>query len=865
MATVDRASPEHHRLIERDEPLAALQGALSEVRTGQGRLVLVAGEAGVGKTSLVRAFCSRTGGPSSVLQGACEPLATPRPLAPFAGIAPGAAGSHEAWDAVCDELERMGAALVLEDLHWADEASLDVVRMLGRRIEGVPALVIATYRDDALERTHPLHVLLGDLAGCPGVTRMRLELLSPGAVTRLAAGHDVDAAALYRLTSGNPFYVTEVLDAGGEAIPATVADAVRARMARVGEPAMAVLAAVAVAPPHLEPWLLERVCGESLDAVAECFAVGMLVEDGAGVAYRHELARLTVEQGLPPTHRRALHRTLLEVLEDAPAGPDLARLAHHAEGAGDAEAVLRLAPAAGDRAAAVGAYREAASQYARALRFAGGLASDVRADLLQRRSDALYMTDDQAESIVALREAIACYEESGDVVREAGALSTVVSRLACRGHMDEARASANRALGLLEPDGPSRERAAAHAAVALLGLYCDELDSAISSGMRAAELARTADDDHILVDALTCAGTGMFLRDGPAGVGMLEDALRLARDKGLDADIPHLLNNLAGVATLYRSHEMAERYVEEALDHCLEADLDLWRLSVLSTKTRLDLNRGRWTAATDVAEVLVNDPRDSPGPTFAGRLVLALVRARRGDPGVHEVLAQAIESEYPQDELDWVGELAAAQAEVAWLEGCGEQIDELTARAFELARARTAPWTRGQLACWRRRAGIGDPAVEGVAEPYALELDGRYEEAAAAWRGLDSPYEAAFVLGLADDPGSLRRAHAELRELGAAPAAALVARRLRERGVLGVARGPRRSTQENPANLTARELDVLSLVAQGLANTEIADRLFLSPRTVDHHVSSILRKLDVPSRARASVEAARLGIPLSAG
>jgi DNA-binding CsgD family transcriptional regulator/tetratricopeptide (TPR) repeat protein len=591
----------------------------------------------------------------------------------------------------------------------------------------------------------------------------------------------------------------------------------------------------------------------------------MLVEDGPGVAYRHELARLTVELGLPPTHRRALHRTLLEALEDAPGGPDLARLAHHAEGAGDAAAVLRLAPAAAERAAALGAFREAAAQYARALRFTDGLSSEARADLLERQSEALYMTDDQAESIVALKEAIAWYQETSDAVREADALSRLVSRLACRGQMDEAAAAADRAIGLMEPDGPSRERSAAHSAVALLGLYDDDLDQAIEHGTRAAQLARTAGDDHILVDALICGGTGMILRDGPAGAGMLEDALAFARDRSLEADIPHALNNLASTATLHRSHEMAERYVEQALDHCLEADLDLWRLSVLATKTRLDLNRGRWTAATDVAEVLVNDPRGSPGPMFTARLVLAVVRARRGDPGVHVVLTEVAESGYPEDEFDTVGQVAAAQAEVAWLEGRPELVEELTARAIALAEGRTAPWMRGELACWRRRAGIDEPALEDVAEPYALELDGRYEEASAAWRELGCPYEAAFVLGLSDEPDSLRRSHAELRGMGAGPAASQVARRLRERGVLGVARGPRRRTQENPANLTPRELEVLALVAQGMGNSEIAGRLFLSPRTVDHHVSAILRKLDVPSRARASVEAARLGIPLDGG
>ena len=277
-----------------------------------GRLVLVGGDAGVGKTALVRRFCDECAGRARVLWGACDALFTPRPLGPLFDVAESVGGELEALvvaeggprevvAALRDELRtRSPTVLVLEDVHWADEATLDVVRLLARRLEAIPALVVATYRDDELESTHALRVVLGDLAAQRGVERIRLAPLSRAAVAALAATSGLDAAELHRVTGGNPFFVTEVLAAGGEEIPATVRDAVMARIARLSGAARRGLEALAIVPGEVELWLLEALAPEAGDWLDESLASGMLAAGRDAVSYRHELARLAVEEALAP-------------------------------------------------------------------------------------------------------------------------------------------------------------------------------------------------------------------------------------------------------------------------------------------------------------------------------------------------------------------------------------------------------------------------------------------------------------------------------------------------------------------------------------------------------------------------------------
>jgi DNA-binding CsgD family transcriptional regulator len=866
------AAAEIGALLEREPELQALADTLDDARAGRGRLVLVFGEAGVGKTALVNRFCTDAGDGTRALRGVCDPLFTPRPLGPLLEIAEGAggaletavrtaAGSHDVVAALIEELRANAPAiLVLEDAHWADEATLDVLKLVSRQLESVPAVVVVSYRDDELDARHPLRHLLGHLTARRAVRRVAVERLSSEAVASLAAHHGVDADELYGKTAGNPFFVTEVLAAPGAQIPATVRDAVLARSARLSRPARALLEAVAVARRDAELWLLEQIAPDELEALAECLASGMLSPRAAAVGFRHELARLTVEESMSPERRVALHRRALDALAAPPLGaPDLARLAHHAAGAGDPAAVLRYAPSAAERAAEVGAHREAAAQYALALRFGDDLPLHERARLFARRADECYLTDQQEDAIVSAKAAIACYGELRDRRREGRAMLRLSAISWCPGLTEEAERAGRAAVEILEASAPGRELALAYANLAGLRRDRDDREGAVEWATRARALARELGDEETECAQLVTIGAAELRHGDLAGTKKLEQALERARELGSRDLVLWAQMSLAHSASRQRLYEVAEAAVANGLEYVGERGYLLWRLYLLAYRARMELDRGFWTEATETAALVLDERWISTLPRTIALAVLGLVRARRGDPGAWPLLDVAWALADGTGEPDRIVPVAAARAEAAWLEGRSGEVPEITELAFRLSVDRGVPRFIGELAAWRRRAGAAELVPDGAAEPYDLELAGDWRRAADRWLALGCPYEAALALADGDDVDALRAALDQLRTLGAQPAAAIVARKLRRHGV-APPRGPQRATRENPANLTGRELEVLSLLSEGLRNGEIADRLVVSRRTVDHHVSAILRKLEVPDRREAAASARALGL-----
>ena len=863
-------------LLERAAQLATLEELLSTVVADRrGRAVLVAGEAGVGKTSLVRRFSACRPESVGLLSGACDTLFTPRPLGPFRDIA---ASIDSGFEAVVERgekpyriastllgnlVDRGPAILVVEDVHWADEATLDVLGLMLRRIEAVPTLMVITYRDEGLDRAHPVRLFLGELSSSRAIVRLRLPALSADAVAELALPHGMDPLDLHRKTGGNPFFVTEILAAGDNRIPDTVRDAVLARAARLSVKARGVLDAASVLQPQAELWLLEAVAPESADHLDECLNSGMLVAAPGAVAFRHELARLAIEESLAPNRRRATHRAALAALSTPPAGaPDVARLAHHAEAADDPVAVLRFAPDAAVSAAAAGAHREAAAQYDRALRFAAGIDVSTRGGLFDRHSYECYVTGQFDSALESARRALDCHRESGDVRNEGNALSTLSRLLRYVGRPDEAARAAHAAISVLEALQPGHELAMAYANLSYLFMSVEDAEGTVRWASKALSLAEQLGDLEAQLYSLINMGTIDYLAGSAESVVTLESCRRRASRAGLAEYAGRAYVTLTYWAARTKSHDAAARHLDDALAYCTEHGLDIWRSYLTVSRARAQLDHGDWDSAIETAGAIIRDPRTSPVTRVIALAVLGLVRARRGDPECWPPLEEAWGRAEGTGELQRIELVALARAEAAWLEGNDTLVASATEAPLKLAKLRGASWIVGALETWRWRAGLREPFSTNLPQPFSAQAAGDWALAARLWEQLGCPYEAALALADADDESAMRRALVELRKLGAMPAAAITGRRLRDRGVKGLPRGPHPSTRGNPAHLTARELEILGMVAKDLTNREIARGLFVSQKTVDHHVSSILGKLGVSARTEVRLAASRLGIEL---
>ncbi|HVD54404.1 MAG TPA: LuxR C-terminal-related transcriptional regulator, partial [Propionibacteriaceae bacterium] len=742
--------------------------------------------------------------------------------------------------------------LVIEDVHWADEATLDLLSYLGRRIQHLPVLLLVTYRDDALVATDPLRLTLGALAIQRATRRLSLATLSAAGVATLAEGTTIDATELHRLTAGNPFFVIEVLQAGNDALPASVRDAVLARTRTLSTSARDALDTAALIGSRMQSGLLVSLLDDPL-VVDELISHGLLIKDGDDLRFRHEIARVAIEAAVPPYRKAAMHTKIMDALLSQGCNDD-ARLAFHAEGAGRDDLVVRYGSRAGRRASELAAHREAAAQYGRALQSATDTDLRTRAELSDAVAQELALVDRWEESAEMRTAALELWRGAGDLRRESQSLlrlSVAMWRL-CRGA--ESKQAREGALALAQECASGPEIARAYERMASHRLAEGRYEEGIAMARQAREMAEQLGLTDVIGDALDTEAKAIRGRGGEWAVPM-QAALESALSGGHEEQAGRAFARTYMWYCEDLRPEEAERCYGDALAYCEEHDIGTFVVCLQGQRTAVLEQNGRWDECISLGHALLDQHRLSRWNRLRPLCSTAKVMARRGEQGFWPYLDEAMESALRLGEPEWIRPVGIARTEARWLEG------RLDAASYELDRvcsfsAGATAVDRCWMALWMRRLGRTAQAVD--IEPFGSQLTGDGARAAALWDRLGYRYEAALALLDTKEDTHLRESLRRLVDLGADAAARRVRQTMRDLGIRSIPAGARTATKAHPRGLTAREQEILELLSQGQSNEEIAASLFISVRTVEHHVSAILGKLGATTRKDAAKEARKL-------
>jgi DNA-binding CsgD family transcriptional regulator len=849
-------------LLERDAELAALSGALSLARAGTGTAIAVSGEPGAGKSVLVEAACAGVED-LRVLRGGCDPLATPRPLGPirdlFDDLVPlaGSVPLADICEAVYAELRAHPTVLVVEDLHWVDAASVEVLRFLVRRSEAMPSVLVVTYRDDEIDATHSARPLLGDFAVLEHLTTLRLAPLTVEGVAKLLAGTGLDIERVHALTAGNPFFATEVAkDPDARELPETVRDAVLARTTGIAPEDFEVLQLAAAAPDRLDDRLLPAL-GVDLPTLRRLHATGLLMRNRHGLLFRHELARLALESTIPAGGLTRLHARILDALERIePRDP--AVLTHHAVAAADSTRAVRYAREAAEQAARAGAHTEAAAFFQIAVAHHQGDAAE-RATLLTRMAYEQYMTNRLDAAIETVTSTFPVWQAAGDPVGLSSAHEMCAVFEYYNARRYQAEEHVERAMSLAGDAG--LEYAAARLTLGYLAYMRSDHELAVACNLDGDRIGRELDDHSLLARSRVVRAATDLAQGAEGGRERLVSSIETARGLGFDELASTGYSNLVYLDVEQRRLGAAERVLEESLQFTIERDIPICNHWQTSVRARLRFLEGQWNAALEDAEDCLSRT-GMPLADFWPYIVEGLVALRTtgsDDGRIEDAWRLADQLGEPLRRIPAL----AALAERWWLTGTPDpRVSNAAALLGQSTDGSAATsWVRGELAVWLGRLGLPSPIDPAqVAEPYRLSMTGQHREAASWWRQSGAVFEQGMALADSAESADRIRGIERLDLLGATATADRLRRLLREEGVEHVPPRPLASTRANPAGLTNRQLDVAKLVARGFTNAEIAERLFISVKTADHHVSAVLMKLGVPNRRAVVVQAAELGL-----
>lgn len=865
-------------LLEREDLLQQLDDLAHAAGQRHGSIALVAGEAGIGKTTLLEEMRHRVSHACDVLWGGCDALATPRPLGPIHDMAPALGNSVKAmlaksaqpaelFDAILDRIEHSDkpAVLVFEDVHWADHATLDFLKYIGRRASMLRMLLVLSFRSDEISADHPLAPVLTALPDAY-TNHVDVKPLSSEAVKTLGASSGYRDEDLFEITGGNPFFVTELLawqDSARGSVPASVKDAVASRLNRLAPGERDFLETVSVIPGAVSPGIIEPLFGENGDTLAmACVGRGFLMRGVTGsLRFRHELARLATLARLSGIEKKDRHARVLAAMQQSDEDHPIDRLVHHAAKAMDARKVLEYAPAAAANAAAVGAHREAAAHLETAIRFINEAEPEMAATLYEdwayEAGLALEISDDVIE---ARRHAVTLWRALGRIDKVGNNLRWLSRLHWYRGEAAEASHFADEAIRALESTEPSEERAMAYSLRSQLHMLNNRMEDAVEWGQRALELAREFDNTEVKIHALNNIGTALIFRGKARGIKQMNESLELALEAGFHEHAARVYTNLSEYAVEFRNFELAERIISEGIAFDTHHDLDSWTPYLVGRLAQLRMDQGRLRDAETIADGVLN--LDSP--TLLMRLpaliVLARVRTRFGAPDAHELASQALQNAMATDEVQYVIPARLTLVEAAWLNDTPDKAAEHVDSLLRINQDELHRWDTADFFIWAKRLDFPVPAsyAADLPAPHAAEFEGDFSGAAEAWQALSVPYAAALAQLQSNDPAGAEKLAGAIKALEKMEAGAAVAKARKIAGELGIAakmprprRGPYKSARNHPLGLTRREQEILKFIASGASNRDISERLKRSPRTIEHHVSSVLAKLNVANRMEA--------------
>jgi len=861
-------------LIERAGPLSLLRSKFEDVSAEEGHCIIVNGEAGIGKTSLVRAFCQGIKEKATIYLGTCDALFTPRPLAPiydiiwqllpsFSQLSPHIEDRVNLFTQFFHSLGSQDGTtiLVFEDIHWADEATLDFIKFLARRITRIHCLFILTYRDDEVHALHPLRNLLGQLPS-HSFTRLQPAPLSKDAVSKLASEKGYNGEDVYSISAGNPFYVNEILASYSPGIPENIKDSILSVYHRLDDKTRRLWEILSVQPTGFEVDYLEKIEPQYDTSLAPCLEAKILLLKNGRLFFKHELYRRTIETALSPFLRIALHKTVLQRFRDNfERNGEIYRIIHHAKNANEHGLVVHFAPLAARQAASLGAHLEASRLYFSAIEYFQGDDKDMLAGFYESYAYECYLTNRVGEAIVYQTRATNIWKDKENLEKRGHTLWFLSRLWWFDGNRRQSEACAQQAIDLLADRPSSTAKAMAFSNMSQLKMLSDKAVECIFWGNKAIDLAKELDDRETLCHALNNVGTVQMRipSNKQKGIDLLQQSLGIALANGYQEHAARAYTNLGSDAVRIKDYPFAAKIIEEGLRYCEERELGSWQTYMLSWKAKLLLDTGKWEEAAGIAADLIGKS-DHASIVKVGALVVAgTIKMRKGEPDALPTLLKARTKAFESMELQRILPALAALLEYEWV--TGEDHVERTALEYAIGLIGQPGRLResSEFEFWLFKVRKQVLPMHETEKGYRANNPKMALEAAAGWQRLGCPYEQALLL-FEGDADSKKEAISIVHRLGAQAIYEKMKDEMRGSGITGIPRGLRKTTQSNPAQLTDRELGVLRLLKEGLQNKEIGSRLFISAKTVDHHISSILFKLEVNSRARAVQEATRLQI-----